>query len=1063
MRITRIPVATVILTLAACGDSGGGTAPSVLTLRVTPSSVALASLGETATLTARVVDRRGEAVSGRSFTWSSDAPDVATAEAGTVTAVSNGDATVTVMSDDLSTTVPVTVDQELASVAVEAGDGQSGVVGSPLAEAVAVSVADARENPIEGEEISLRVTAGGGSVEPADPRTDAEGRASAVWTLGPDASVEHRLAVEAGEVDTAFTATAEAASPATIRVLSGDGQEGLAREELGDPLRIGVEDRFGNPIPLAPLVWSVEAGGGSLSGSDADESGAATATWTLGPVAGEGVVAVTAGDDVGAEFTATILANGVIRGSVTGSDVFLAPGGGPEAEMRPRSSRSSITDRPGALSFPNSGARAEPTALRWPQEARTLPGEYVVRFHSRPLGAPPVGSAAFRFRSTAEDVGRRIRGEFESIERELDVELQGVSPVLLGARIGIPVDEVGTLERLRARPGVASVEPVVLYHAAPAAPLRTGAGHAGASAPLPRHRARTARSSVTSDVPPEAADEPLYPTQAWHYDISGVLDAWKVTTGDRSVVVAVVDDGIRFDHPDIADNLTGDGYDFVSHFPLAACTSGSFSTSMDGDGYDPDPTIPAALIWDEDGSCVSGLGSTGGHGLHVAGTIGARAGNGIGGVGVAWNVRIRPIRVLGSNNFGTNYDIAQGILYAAGLPADNGAGGTVQTSRVDVINLSLGGPGDSPVMQDAVEAAAGEGVLMIASAMNASNSTPHFPASYPEVVSVSSVAPDFTLASYSSFGSGIEIAAPGGELSEGGDWGVISTRWDFDENGPTYSAMQGTSMAAPHVSGIAALILSSSPGLSADQVRSRLTTYASDLGAAGRDDEFGHGLVHAGASVREGVWPPVDTHVLLYDDESGEIVIREVVERDGSFEIGALEDGSYRVYAGEDRGDGEVGLFSRRWGAAGGSMTPDVVTIQESSIHTRSFDIGLPFEVEPNDSDATASPLPLGGYAYGWMESSSAVDVYELRVPRASNVVIETGPLMGACGLAGQTDPALTLRDSSGALVAQDAYEDPSTFRFCATIEERLDPGTYAVEVSGLHEGHYAIGAREAR
>jgi subtilisin family serine protease len=155
-----------------------------------------------------------------------------------------------------------------------------------------------------------------------------------------------------------------------------------------------------------------------------------------------------------------------------------------------------------------------------------------------------------------------------------------------------------------------------------------------------------------------------------------------------------VDQGIRFDHPGIAGNLTNDGYDFVTDRLVPACAGGFVSNAGDGNGYDPDPTIPAAYEMDPVNNCAVGLESSGAHGLHVAGTIGAVGNDGIGVTGVNWVVRIRPVRVLGTTGSGTDADVTNGILYAAGLPVDTGAGGPPisRASAARIINLSLGGP-----------------------------------------------------------------------------------------------------------------------------------------------------------------------------------------------------------------------------------------------------------------------------------------------------------------------------------------------------------------------------------
>src|SRR5205814_903074 len=266
---------------------------------------------------------------------------------------------------------------------------------------------------------------------------------------------------------------------------------------------------------------------------------------------------------------------------------------------------------------------------------------------------------------------------------------------------------------------------------------------------------------------PTTSNDPLYPYQSWHYGLIDLPRAWSLTTGSASVLVAVVDDGIRFDHPAIAANLTADGYDFVSLVDsLILCTRDTVSNAGDVNGYDPDPTIPASYTPSATVTCFIPVNF--GHGLHVAGTIGAVGNDGIGVTGVNWTVRIRPVRAFGVGGFGNEYDEAQGILYAAGLPADNGAGGTVHASSgARVINMRFGGPDSGTTEHNAIKSAASAGALLEAAAGNAGSSDPEYPAAYPEVLAVAAVGPDGSPTPYSSFGSVVGIRAPGAHLRLG--------------------------------------------------------------------------------------------------------------------------------------------------------------------------------------------------------------------------------------------------------------------------------------------------------
>ena len=230
-------------------------------------------------------------------------------------------------------------------------------------------------------------------------------------------------------------------------------------------------------------------------------------------------------------------------------------------------------------------------------------------------------------------------------------------------------------------------------------------------------------------------DDTFYDLQ-WHYPLINLPQAWDYTTGDSSVIVAVVDTGVFLSHPDLVANLTP-GYDFVS----------SPSISNDGDGIDSNPDDPGD-------SLIPGFSSY--HGTHVAGTIAAVSSNNSGVAGVAHAIKLMPIRVLGLGG-GTSYDVTQGILYAAGLTNDSG---TTPPQAADIVNLSLGGPGFSEAQQNAIDDARNAGTTIVAAAGNASSDQLFYPASYPGAISVSAVDFNKSLAPYSNYGSSIDVAAP---------------------------------------------------------------------------------------------------------------------------------------------------------------------------------------------------------------------------------------------------------------------------------------------------------------
>jgi len=328
-------------------------------------------------------------------------------------------------------------------------------------------------------------------------------------------------------------------------------------------------------------------------------------------------------------------------------------------------------------------------------------------------------------------------------------------------------------------------------------------------------------------------NDPAYPVQ-WHYDAIKLPGAWDVTTGSDDVVVAVIDTGI-LDHPDLRDRLVP-GYDFIT----------DVSNAADGDGIDADPSDP--------GDACGGLFPSSFHGTHVAGTIGATTNNGLGVAGVTWAGKIMPLRVLGCEG-GSSFDIVQAVRFAAGLP---NASNTVPAQRADIINLSLGGVGGSLSEEQAFLEAQAAGSLIFAAAGNEGSSIPNFPAAYEGVIGVSATTIDDRLASYSNFGRTIDVAAPGGDNTAdlNGDAQpdlVLSTDGDDDgPSSPSYEFKAGTSMAAPHVAGVAALMKALLPDLTPDAFAQALEAgqLTDDLGDAGRDDLFGIGRINALKAVR---------------------------------------------------------------------------------------------------------------------------------------------------------------------------------------------------------------------
>lgn len=326
----------------------------------------------------------------------------------------------------------------------------------------------------------------------------------------------------------------------------------------------------------------------------------------------------------------------------------------------------------------------------------------------------------------------------------------------------------------------------------------------------------------------------------WHYhEATAGLNleaAWDVTDGS-GVTVAVLDTGYR-PHADLAANLVG-GYDMISD---------SF-IGNDGNGRDSDAQDPGD--WVNAGECGGGQPTqnqnSSWHGTHVAGTIAAVTNNGTGVAGVAYGAKVVPVRVLGKCG-GYTSDIADGIIWAAGGSV---SGVPANANPAQVLNLSLGGGGAcGSTTQSAINTARSLGATVVVAAgnenQNASNSNP---ANCAGVVTVAATDRAGNRANYSNYGSVVDVAAPGGETNVSAADGIASTL-NSGTQGPgadSYVYFQGTSMATPHVAGVAALMYAVDPAITPDEVEADLKS--SSRAFPGSCSQCGSGLVDATAAV----------------------------------------------------------------------------------------------------------------------------------------------------------------------------------------------------------------------
>ncbi|MDP3795252.1 MAG: S8 family peptidase [bacterium] len=303
----------------------------------------------------------------------------------------------------------------------------------------------------------------------------------------------------------------------------------------------------------------------------------------------------------------------------------------------------------------------------------------------------------------------------------------------------------------------------------------------------------------------------------WNFDnpLSGGIDteeAWDLAQGE-GVTVAVVDTGVAYENyeesrrgpkyvlaPDLAGTLFVPGYDFVNN-----------------DAHPNDDN---------------------GHGTHVAGTIAGSTNNKVGVAGIAFAARLMPVKVLDRTGVGTYANIARGIRFAV----DSGA---------TIINLSLGGAADSITLRGAVSYARDRGATLIAAAGNDAENFVSYPAAYDDaVIAVGATRIDQARAAYSNYGASLDVVAPGGDLrvdqnNDGYSDGILQQTFQRNPARFGYYFFQGTSMAAAHVSGVAALVSAYKATTSPLYIREALERTAEDLGAPGVDPEYGNGLINA--------------------------------------------------------------------------------------------------------------------------------------------------------------------------------------------------------------------------
>ncbi|MGW6197180.1 S8 family serine peptidase [Kribbella sp. NPDC055110] len=280
----------------------------------------------------------------------------------------------------------------------------------------------------------------------------------------------------------------------------------------------------------------------------------------------------------------------------------------------------------------------------------------------------------------------------------------------------------------------------------------------------------------------------LYTNYQKYLSTVRVNSAWDLSKSAGDQTIGVLDTGVDAGHPDLVGHLLP-GYN-------------TFNTALapnDGDG----------------------------HGTSVTGIIAAGTSNGIGIAGVAWNAKVRPVKVLNDRGEGDDSNLINGINWAV-------------KNHVRVINMSLGGEGDNPVLHQAIQNAVTAGVVLVAAAGNTGSSDLHYPGAYPEVLSVGATTPAGVLTSFSTWGDSVDIAAPGTDITSTAPRAKTPAGYE-----PYLLGLGGTSFSSPIVAGVAALVRNKWPTLTPAQVMARLKATARDAGPRGNDPYYGAGILDA--------------------------------------------------------------------------------------------------------------------------------------------------------------------------------------------------------------------------
>jgi len=526
----------------------------------------------------------------------------------------------------------------------------------------------------------------------------------------------------------------------------------------------------------------------------------------------------------------------------------------------------------------------------------------------------------------------------------------------------------------------------------------------------------------------------------WHLDNAeyggiNMESAWDIEIGYSSVIVAVIDTGVAYeDYEEFVDN-PGRGRDYWITYQLAPDLAGTnFVAGYDFVNDDLHPN-------DDEG-----------HGTHVTGTIAQSTNNTIGVAGVAFNTSIMPVKVLDSSGSGTYADVADGIYFAA----DDGA---------KIINMSLGGGSGSTTLENAVAYAYGKGVTIVcASGNNGSATTVSYPAAYDAYcIAVGATRYDEAVAYYSNGGPSLDLTAPGGDIKvdqndDGYADGVLQQTFGDNPTDWGYWFYQGTSMAAPHVSGVAALLIAKAVATTPDEVREALQSTAEDKGAAGWDAEYGWGIVDAYAAL---IYSPEPIHDVAVTDisapswcvqgDSVDVVVSMANQGDydESFTV-TLTDATDSVEIGSQtvtlpaKGTADLNFT---WDTTGASIGDHTLKAEASAVgdETDTADNSMTTTVTINEKTAytmhvASIDMVLSTRTAGRNKFTKALAT--VTIVDANDIQVEGATVYGYwSGATSDTDYGVT--DSAGkvTLVSDEVKNPPSGTTFTFTVDDVVKSG----------------------